>query len=151
MKTLIIIALLAISASAFASLTKTDSGYVSWTVKINKKKEGVLTYSRMSIQVAGHASASQEEQRIALRLGWNSGVGGRQEYAMKFENTDERSQESVEEKIKEIMAKDIADAPVTGEEAEVKIKNLSCEESGFLKKKLTCSAQFEHVQVLNLK
>lgn len=151
MKTLFVIVALAISASSFASITKTDSGYVSWTVNINKKKEGVLAYSRMTVQVGGSATASQEEQRMALRLGWNSGVGGRQEYAMKFEHADERSQESVEEKIKGIVSKDIADVAVTGEEAEVKLTNVSCKESGFLKKKLNCSAEFEHVQILNLK
>lgn len=150
MKVILSVIALSFSLSAFASLTKTDSGYVSWTVKINKKKEGVLTYSRSQVQIGGTNSTSPAETSMAARIAFDAGVGGRSEIPMTFTFSDERSQESVEAKIKEIVAKDIADVAVTGQEAEVKLSNLSCEESGFLKKKLTCSANFEHVQVLDL-
>lgn len=151
MKALIILAAFAFSTVSFASVIKTDSGFVTWTVKINKKNEGVLRYSRSSVQINGSNANTPAEMREAMNISFNSGVGGLSETPMTFAHNDERSQESVEAKIKEFIAKDISKFNVTGEEPELTMSGVECTESGFLKKKLECQAQFKHKQVLNLK
>lgn len=132
------------------TITKTDTGSVTWMVKVNKKQEGSMIYSRTSSGLNGSNDVSIEELRILTQMSFNTGVGGLNEVAMVFSSTDERSQESVEEKLKVAFTADIKDYPLKPIETEVKLKNVSCKESGFLKKRLNCSADFEHVQVLEV-
>lgn len=140
------------SLSSFAgSLVKTDSGYVSWTVNVNKKKDGTMTYVRLGVSIDASETSSPEEMSVAMSLTFNSPVGGRKDFPMKYEVTDERSQESVVAKIKETIASSLAGSRVEAEEAELELKNLECSETGFLKKKLNCKASFTHVQKISVK
>lgn len=154
MKSTILISILALcfSISSFAGIiTKIDDGIVSWTVNVNKKQDGVLTYSRMGTSVQGKDQLTAEENRLTTQIVFTSGIGGYSEIPMTFNSTDERSQESVEAKIKEILSAEMKKYPAfSGAEAELKIYMNGCSESGFLKKKLTCRAKFKHSQVFEI-
>jgi hypothetical protein len=141
--------MLAFTISAHAEVVKTDSGFVSWTVNV-KDEVGMLTYSRMSVRVDSSRVSSEQEREQAFKLSFNSGLGVRHSIALKFDRADELSSESIIPMIAIQEKGEVSKYRFKVIEKEGTLNNVSCSESGFIKKKLKCTAEYQLVQVLEL-
>lgn len=149
MKLCLMIALL--SSSAFAgSIIKSDSGSASWSMNI-KNKVGVVKLTRNSTGYKGIDLSTEEKIRVSNILGWFSDLGILKEEAVTFENADERSQETVSNLIKNTLISELSKIDSEIKEADIKFDNLNCQEKGFFKKQLICSADYESRMNIELK
>jgi hypothetical protein len=149
--------ILVFSISSFAgSIVKIDSGSITWTVNADENQNGVLTYVKSGVRFEGPNLMSDYELKASFFISLVSPIKSSMYVPMKFTFTDERSQESVELKVQEILKNETL-ASVNGVfsveifEQYIQIKNLNCAESGVTKKRLTCSAEFVNSQVIDLK
>ena len=142
--------ILATTISAHAEIIKTDSGFVSWTVNV-KDETGMLTYTRMRVGLDGSGTSSEEERAQVFNLSFHSGLGGKHSIALKFDRADESSSDSIIPMIAIQEAGEVSKYRLKVIEKEGRLDNVSCTESGFIKKKLKCTAEYKLVQVLELK
>lgn len=141
MKKLLVLSVF-LSSTAFAgSFLKIDKGTASWNLDVSKKT-GTISLTRYSAGTEGKNLTSDEQTKLFHALGWSSGLGTISNLAVSFENTDERSQETVIELIKEKMIGEMNKLKTEVKVADINIKNLVCEESGFIKKKLSCHGEY---------
>lgn len=142
--------LLTLSLSTFAgTFVQEDEGSAQWTLQI-KSREGQLTVNRSGKGIHSK-DLTYKEQRSISDLVWLSSLGTIINSTQKFELTDERSQETVIEQIKLRIAQELPLDRFNVLSSEVVLSNLNCEEKGFLKKRLECSAQFKAETEVSLK
>lgn len=147
----LVIQLALITSSAYAgSFVKIDKGNVSWSLNV-KSKKGQITLTRYSTGTEGKDLSTDEQIKITNTIGWYSGLGTIANEQSSFENSDERSQETVSSLIKQKMLNDLARLNIELKNSEINIENLNCKESGFIKKTLNCTAQYESKLDVELK
>lgn len=151
MKTLITLLALSFSLSGFAgTFLKEDAGKVSWVVKIDKEQKGTVSVSRTSQTIKGEGLSDEERMKASTLIGF-SGLGTVAQEELKFETTDARSIETVTAFIIKKMSDELANFPGQVIDALVTYEFLTCQETGFFKKQLVCSARYESSLTVEMK
>lgn len=151
MKTLIALLALSLSLTSFAgTFLKEDAGKVSWVIKIDKEQKGTISVSRTSQTIKGENLSDEERMKASFLINF-SGLGTVAEEELKFETTDARSIETVTAFIKNKMTAELANLPGEVIDALVTYEYLSCQETGFFKKQLVCSARYESRLTVEMK
>lgn len=151
MKTLITLVALGLSLTSFAgTFLKEDSGRAEWIIKIDKEQKGTVSVGRSSQSIKA-VDLSPEEQIKLLPLVGLSGLGTIIQEELTFETTDARSIEAVTALIKKKMTAELGSFPGEVIDAIVTYEYLNCQETGFFKKQLVCSARYKSSLTVEMK
>ena len=138
---ILLIALTLMSSTVFAgSYVKLDEGNVSWSVSVKDKKGSM----KLKKTLRGFKNINLTENEMdAIRDYQGRAKASLSQRSISFQNSDERSQESISNVIKMKMIDELAGLDVNVGNSEISFSNLNCEEKGSFNRKLTCTAQFE--------
>jgi hypothetical protein len=135
---LALMATLSFSVSA-GTFLKLESGSASWTVNVKDKKGTVQVYTNSQGYDGSGLESSEQQKVIFLPMSFGRSV----DLPMKFELSDERSQETVEAFIVSLMKTELTGQPIKVLDSEVEFQNITCLETGIFKKQLQCSSPYK--------
>ncbi len=150
MRYLLIWAILLSTNSFAGSYKKVELGIATWEVGV-KELTGSLIISRFKIgdQINGlNASEHNKLSNLVKNTLLKSNKGL---VYLKFSYSDERSQEQVGSYIQHNNEKAFSSLSYDLKKSSIKLENVNCNEKGFFKKKLICSASYESIIELELK
>lgn len=133
-----LMATLTFSVSA-GTFQKTESGNASWTVNVKDKKGTVQVYTNSQGYDGSGLESNEQQRMIFLPMSFGRSV----DLPMKFELSDERSQETVEAFIVTLMKTELTGLPIKVLGSEVEFHNVTCLETGVFKKQLQCSSPYK--------
>lgn len=146
------LALITCVSSSFAgTFVKEDLGFAVWEVKVNKTRDGHINVNRHSQTIETDELNSEERGHIASRFGWMATLGNIGNDPLKFENSDDRSQESAAEFIKKKLVSELGDLSVEVVGHDFAFNELNCRERGLIKRELICSGKYTSRMTVEIK
>lgn len=131
------------SVSSFAgTFVKEDLGFAVWSVKVNKTLDGYINVNRHSQTIETAELSSGERKLMSSHFNQATFYGNIGNDPVKFENSDERSQESAVEFIKKKLVSELSVVSVEVLSHDFEFKELNCRERGLIKRELICSGKF---------
>lgn len=139
-------------SSAYAeSFVKEDCGRVSWSIEINKSSNGTIKIYRNSQSIKGIHQVTNDMHDVIYGLSLLTSLGHIATESTTFENTDERSSDTVSDVIKNKLISELSKLKVAVHNSELNLDNINCHEKGYLKKTLKCSALYKSTLLVDFK
>lgn len=126
-------------AATAGTFFKNESGEASWTVNVKDKKGTVSIYTNSQGYNGSDLTQDELQRVIFLPMNFSRSV----ETTLKYELSDERSQETVDAFIVNLMKAELSTLPVNVLNSEVEFRNVNCVETGMFKKQLQCSSTYK--------
>lgn len=126
-------------AATAGTFLKKESGQASWTVNVKDKKGTVIVNTNSQGYDASGLNSDEQQRVFFLPMNFGRLI----ETSLKYELSDERSQETVDAFIVNLMKTELSGLPVKVLNSEVEFQNVNCLETGMFKKQLQCSSTYK--------